>query len=121
MTLLDDEIISMRRASGENLIRYEMEQGHEIVSPQWWGEDWTHRTIISQDGDRIRLIALEAKNPHSGAFTRLIENILRRRLFPVVVEPNELLEGWCIRHGWRGRVIGHGKYRHWVYHPRRGR
>jgi hypothetical protein len=118
--ILDSEIIAMRRESGENLIRHELDQGFIIVSRDWIEPDWTRRTIISQDGDRIRLVALEAKIPHSGAFTRLIEKIWKRNLVPVLVEPNDLLEQWCIRHQWRARYVGRGVDRHWVFYPRRG-
>jgi hypothetical protein len=99
----------------------EMAQGFTIVADADWldWDDWTQWTIISQDTKRARLVALEAKNPGNGAFTRLIDAIWRAGLVPVLVEPNQLLIDWCHRHQFRKRTIGNKNYRHDIWYPKR--
>lgn len=106
---------------GERMRDIEREQGFRIVEFAAWfdRDDWTDATIISQDGRRIRLVALEARTPCSGAMTRLIEKITAAGLVPVIVEPNQMIIDWCARHDFRSRTIGRGRYRHHVWYSRR--
>jgi hypothetical protein len=112
------DIDQIREAAGQNLFMFEMQLGTRIVSRQWCDPDWTDRTIISQHGDQIRLVALEAKRPLTGAMGRLVEKILKAGLTPVMVEPNDLVEAWCQRRHWRRRRIGQGRMRHEIWYPR---
>jgi hypothetical protein len=106
--------------SAANLMRGEEEQGHILIERAEWlnPDDW-NKFIISQDGNRIRLILLDAKVPGNGAFTRLIEGIKKAGLVPVVCEPLGRLTEWCRKHGYRPRKIGKGEHRHEVWYPRR--
>jgi hypothetical protein len=108
-------------AAAANLREMEVEQGFTlvlrsvIINPEDWRE-----IVASQDGKKIRLVLLDAMKPGHGAFSRLIAAIWRHDLVPVIVEPNEALISWCVRHDYRRRVIGKGKHRHEVWYPRRG-
>lgn len=105
---------------GDNLRRMEIEQGFSLVSEAAWYSpaDWHERTIISQDGKKVRLVALQARRSFEGAFSRLIGNLWKADLMPVLVEPNQTLVDWCCRHNFRERRIS-GKYPHTVWYPRR--
>jgi hypothetical protein len=115
------EVMGLSRAElGERMRSTELEQGFTIVDAQWidWN-DWMESTIITQDGKRIRLVALEAREPGKGAFTRLIAKIWKAGLIPVIVEPNRSLTDWCLRHDYRCRRIGKGRFAHEVWYPRK--
>jgi hypothetical protein len=101
-------------------VQAECEQGFSIVGEAPWlnRDDW-NAIVVSQDRTRVRLVLLDAKQPLSGAFTRLINGIFRCNLTPAIVEPNELLVRWCYRHNFRHKVIGKGLYRHHIWYPRR--
>jgi hypothetical protein len=109
-----------REEIGQRMIDAERLQGHRIVKQAPWfnPDDWDPHTIISQDRRRIRLVALQAKEPGTGAFTRLVAAILAADLIPVVVEPNGRLVDWCLRHEFRSKRIGTG-FKHVVWFPRR--
>jgi hypothetical protein len=111
----------MRSIMGERMRSTEREQGFTIVTAAPWLDpnDWTPATIIAADGKRIRLVALEAKNPGHGAFTRLIAKIQAAGLVPVIVEPSRSLIDWCLRHDYRERRIGKGHLVHTIWYPRR--
>jgi len=106
---------------GDKLRANEVLMGFSVVTEaRWFNEDdWDRWTIITQDKNRIRLVALSARNPGTGAFTRLIDKIMREGLIPVVVEPNERLTEWCRRHWYRKRNSGQGVLRHEIWYPKR--
>lgn len=99
----------------------EVRQGFNIITEAKWLDwnDWTRFSIFSQDSRRIRLVALEAKNPGHGAFTRLIDAIWKAGHVPVLVEPNQSLIDWCHRHQFRKRTVGKREFRHDVWYPKR--
>lgn len=104
----------------EAIMQGETAHGRQrIMSAPWldWS-DWDHDTIITSDRGRVRLVLLTAAKPGNGAFTRLVGGISSAGLQPVAVEPNDVVEQWCERHGWRSRIIGHGDDRQRVFHPR---
>lgn len=107
---------------GADIRQCELDQGFTLVTEAKWFliDDWSERTIISQDGKRIRLVALEARRPGSGAFTRLIGLIFAAGLTPVLVEPNDMLTSWCHRHNFRHKRVGQGKHRANIWYPRQG-
>jgi hypothetical protein len=114
-------LMSMSREQiGQRMITAELAQGFEIVREADWlqWDDWSDYSIFSKDHDRIRLVAIEAKRPGKGAFTRLIAGIVDRHLVPVLVEPNRTLIDWCLRHDYRSRRIGKGSFTHEVWYPR---
>jgi len=110
-----------REEIGQRMVTAELAQGFQIVTEAEWldWDDWTEWTIISQDGDRIRLVAIEARRPKTGAFTKLIRQIEDCLLVPVLVEPNRSLIDWCNRHGYRSRRIGKGSFAHEIWYRRR--
>lgn len=110
-----------REEIGQRMITTELAQGFRIVTAADWldWDDWSDYSIISIDEDRVRLVALEAKKPGSGAFTRLIGKIIDAGLVPVLVQPNRSLIDWCMRHDYRSRRIGKGSFSHEVWYPRR--
>lgn len=107
---------------GAWLIRNERQQGYKIVRPgeaSWLPlSDWDLSSIVSTNGFRVRLVALCARNPGTGAFTRLIEATKREGMVPVVVEPFNDLAQVLKRWKWKSRLIGRGKYVHRVWYPR---
>ena len=127
MNFAQDALINTLAAStrdeiGERLRSGERAQGFTLVSDALWLDwgDWDRHTIISQDGKRIRLVALQAKVTGQGAFTRPgVERIFRQGLVPVLVEPNQMLIDWCYRHNYRHKRIGRGVFRHEIWFPRR--
>ena len=110
-----------RSELGDKIRSLEVAQGFNIITQACWldPEEWDRWTVVSQDGYRIRLVALSAVHPHTGAFTRLIDRIIVHRLTPVVVEPNDFLTEWCRRHWFRKRSVGHGEFKHVVWYPKR--
>jgi hypothetical protein len=99
------------------LINSEILLGYSIA-PHWLDDEWID-SIVSEGRGFVRLVALHAKEPGKGAFTRLIRKIEARGYIPVLVEPNQLLKDWCDRHNFRRKHIGRGELRHEVWFPRR--
>jgi hypothetical protein len=112
-----------REELGEQIKATERAQGFTIVETARWldPEDWDRWTIVSQDCRRIRLVALSARIPYSGAFTRLIDRIVCETMVPVVVEPNEFLQAWCRKHWFRKRSCGQGRFKQTIWYPKRCR
>lgn len=110
-----------RSELGDKLKASEVAQGFSIVTQARWldPDEWDRWTIVSQDGFRIRLVALSAVHPHTGAFNRLIDRIVAHEMVPVVVEPNDILSEWCRRHWFRKRTCGHGEFKHVIWYPKR--
>lgn len=92
--------------------RGEISKGYEIVNPgQYrWFNCWEfYDAILSKDGRAIRIVAVIAKNPGTGAFSRLVSGICAEGLKPVVVTPLPEME--AILRGWRWRgVVTPGSY-----------
>jgi hypothetical protein len=109
-------------AMGQALIARERARGFTVVRPgdvEWLApEVWTKRTIVAIDGRRIRLVALETRQPGRGALRRLITDIEAEGLIPVVVEPHERLARTLQAWGWKQRHCGSGDDLHTVWHPR---
>ncbi len=71
--------------------------------------DWSFPQIVSLDGGEVRLIAINADRPGSGALTRLLANICAAGLRPVIVAPVGLaMPAILARWGWVETVIGEG-------------
>jgi hypothetical protein len=90
----------------------EARAGHVVVVPgemTWLPlKDWHPDSVISIDGRHVRLIDLYAHQPHSGAFRRLIANILAHGLTPDVIDPWGELENTLTRWGWDRNEFGRG-------------
>jgi hypothetical protein len=108
-----------REELGAKLKAGEVKMGFSIVTEARWldPEDWDRWTIVSQDKNRIRLVALSARDPGHGAFTRLIDRITKELLVPVLVEPNDRLVAWAKAHWYRKRNCGRGDMRHTIWYP----
>lgn len=103
----------------QRLLDAERLQGYYVVKQAPWlkADDWDPHTIITQDRRRIRMVELQAKEPGTGAFTRLVAAILAADLIPVVVEPDARMVDWCLRHEFLSKRIGTG-FKHVVWFPR---
>lgn len=68
--------------------------------------DWGAHDLVSLNGDEVRIVAIGARRPGTGAFTRLIIAIMAENLMPVVICPLaatvEILERW----GWQETHAG---------------
>lgn len=90
--------------------REENLRGYKCIQPgqvTWLPvEDWPDDVIVSIRAKNIRIVAIYARNPGLGAFSRLIDAILAAGFHPIVSEPcfkmNEILRRW----GWEYRIRG---------------
>lgn len=68
--------------------------------------DWADDIVVALDGVRVRIVAIYARSCGNGAFSRLVTNIIRAGLLPVVVAPmgrmTDILTAW----GWHHRMVG---------------
>lgn len=89
----------------------EAARGFTVIRPgerPWLpAQDWHETIVVSQDGDRVRLVAILAKRPGTGALTRAIAAITAAGLAPVIVEPTREMRETCRRWGWKMRRAGH--------------
>jgi hypothetical protein len=106
------------------MIMSEIEAGRRCVQPgdaepfDFPKNDWHFPAVVSLDGAEVRIIAILANEPGSGAFSRLIRNIRAAGLSPVVVEPVGLaMPAILKRWGWRGRRAGFGMDVTWEWRP----
>jgi hypothetical protein len=91
----------------------ERERGNRVVKPgdePWLLEtDWPDHIVISVTSKReVRIIAIIAKKPGAGAFTRLVGLIRSAGLVPVVLAPSNEMRTTLRRWRWRQRYVGHG-------------
>lgn len=94
----------------DSIRRTEKELGNRLIEEAPWlfRNEWTE-IIVSEDArGRVRLVLLDALLPGNGAFTRLVNAVLRDGKTVIIVEPTGSLVGWCKKHGWRKRVIARG-------------
>ncbi len=101
----------------------ERKAGYRVVVPgdvPWLSrEDWDNTVVVSIDKNRVRLVAILARNPGSGAFRRTIDGIRSAKLIPVVVEPTLEMQATLKRWGWRGRRVGNGTDVQTVWYEKR--
>jgi len=107
------EIMAVYDAGGSvvDLMRgNEAKAGRTIVKPgerPWLSaDDWRHDVVVSIAGDRVRLIAIRALRPGTGALTRTIAGIIAAGLVPVIVEPTREMRETCRRWRWKMRRVG---------------
>lgn len=112
----------MRLGPAEAMREDERAAGFEPVTPgsvPWLSaDDWPDDIVVSIKGRDVRVVAIKAKEPGKGAFTRLIARITCAGLTPHVVEPlfdmPAILERW----GWTHTVMGAGMDRQEIWTPR---
>lgn len=90
---------------------HEIELGHwpvPVGSVPWLpAKDWHEHDCVAMDGDEVRLVAIAARRPHTGALGRLLAGIAAAGLRPVVVNPMDEMEGILRAWGWRRVRVGH--------------
>lgn len=90
----------------------EIKAGRRVVKPgeeAWFpAADWHHSNVVSVEGDTVRLIAIWALNPGTGAFRRLVASIFAAGLKPCIIEPTNEMRATLKRWGWKGRRYGYG-------------
>ncbi len=100
----------------------ERTNGFEIIKPgdvSWLStDDWDETVVVSRDGNRIRLVAILAKNPGNGALTRTVKGILAAGLIPTIIEPTNEMRATCQRWGWKTRRVGAGFESYEIWYPR---
>lgn len=81
--------------------------------------DWVQPAVVVRRGDDVRIVAVLARHPGSGALGRLITRIKSEGLRPVIVEPvGTVMPAILKRYGWKRRVIGRGFERTEEWSPR---
>ena len=110
------QIYSLMRAD-------ETAKGYRVVRPgeaPWLPrKDWHETVVVSVDGERVRLVAILAKQPGQRAFTRLVEAVRAAGMIPCVFEPTPELAATLKRWKWRERISGAGAEREVWWEPRR--
>jgi hypothetical protein len=105
-----------------NIIKMETDRGFEIVpvgSVEWLSPYiWQRSSVVSRDGNRIRLVLLEAQRQKQGAFTRLVDDIQVEGLIPVVIAPHDRLAQKLHSWGWKCRRVGLGVEAEHIWYPR---
>ncbi len=100
----------------------EQDAGYTVVLPgdQPWfvADDWQGSDVVSMNGNEVRIVAILAKHPGTGAFRRMVDGIVSAGLVPTVIEPFEQMQSILRRWGWRGRVQGKGINRCAIWRPR---
>jgi hypothetical protein len=94
----------------KEMLREEIALGYVPVpvgSVDWLPlSDWHPRDVVSSDGVEVRIVAIMAREPGTGAFRRLVAGIESAGLRPVIVCPlpgmTEIMGRWgwaCVRIG----------------------
>jgi hypothetical protein len=99
----------------------EVAMGFEPIYPgerPWLpAEDWSPRDVVSIRSTTIRIVAILAKRPGTGAFSRLITAIAKAGMTPIVVEPMFDMPNILKRWGWTSQIIGAGSQRQEIWSP----
>lgn len=107
-----DDLANINQA-GDRLVQLEIDNGHKIISRDeypWFSSDDWEEGVVSIDGKRVRIVAVMAKNPFNGAFSRMITGICKDGFIPVVVAPFDMMIFIMKKWGWHKRLIGHDYY-----------
>jgi len=80
-------------------------------------EDWQNDIVISQRYREVRIVAIKAKKPGSGALRRLIAALADANLLPIIVEPMLEMPAILERWRWTGEVIGEGFNKQEIWRP----
>jgi hypothetical protein len=106
----------------DTVVEDELAKHFKVLRPgdvEWLSpREWKPSTIVALDGNRVRLVMLEAKAQKTGAFRRLIDCIIEMEMVPVVVEPHDRLALTLASWGWRHRRHGIGDRAETVWYPR---
>lgn len=94
---------------GNMLIASELEKGYRLADPAidtWFNHTEFFNPIISINGNKVRIVAIMSKEPHTGAFRRLVDNIINSGLIPIVVAPIGIMVAIMTYWGWQRRITG---------------
>lgn len=96
--------------------------GHKVILPgevEWLPlADWDPTIVVSLDGNKVRLVAILARNPGNGAFRRLVATIAASGLTPQIIAPTNEMRATVKRWGWRIRTKGSGFEAQEIWYPR---
>ena len=86
--------------------------GYRVVVPgdEPWlsAADWHSTITVSVDRHIVRLVAILANNPGSGAFRRTVRSIIAAGLTPCVIEPTHEMRTTLKRWNWKCKRKGCG-------------
>lgn len=107
----------------DSFAQSERERGFMVVRPggkKWFrSSDWKSTSVASINGNRVRLVLLDAIEAGKGAFTRTLQAIEDAGLRPCVIDPTPEFAAALKRRDWRGRSVGSTfKTRETVWYPR---
>lgn len=96
----------------EQLRAAELRRGFALADyqhPHW--QEWSPDSVISFVNAPdlpifVRLMLIIAEKPGTGAFTRLVANMARVDLVPLVIDPTDEFYAMLHRRGWRELLIG---------------
>jgi hypothetical protein len=80
-------------------------------------EDWSLRDVVSIKGNCVRIVAIHAWHPKSGAFSRMITRLAKADMKPIVVEAMFDMPPILTRWGWTSKIIGDGFDQQEVWEP----
>lgn len=120
-----EQLVGTSRPLWEIMRRDEISKGNTVIVPgdRLWlsADDWDSTIIVSQKGREIRLIAILARDPGTGAFRRTVTGILGAGLVPVIIEPMGVMAIILRRWNWSKRIVGSGfMHREEQWRPRKG-
>lgn len=88
----------------------ELARGHYIMpvgsAPFLSTDDWKPEACVSIADGEVRIVLIEAREPGTGAFRRLVEGITDAGLRPVVVCPLDHMKAILKRWGWQVTEVG---------------
>lgn len=87
--------------------------------PWFPADDWSPGDVVSIDGGEVRIVAIVAKRPRSGALSRMLCGITLAGLRPAIVEPMDDMVTILSRWGWEPSWAGEGFGRQAIWRPRR--
>lgn len=81
--------------------------------------DWPEDIVVATRGRFVRIIAIKAKHPGTGAFSRMITGIAVAGRIPIIVEPMFDMPDILKRWGWSRRIVGSGFEKEEQWQPSR--
>lgn len=123
MNLSDAMERLMRIGPVEAMLEDERAAGNAIIRPgtvDWFPTlDWPDDVVVSTRNELVRIVAIKARRPGNGAFSRMITGIAADGRTPLVVEPMFNMPGILSRWGWSRQVVGLGFEKEEQWRPTR--
>jgi hypothetical protein len=111
----------MRIGPSEAMREDELTMGFTPIRPgemPWFpAEDWSPGDVASIKRNRVRIVAIKAQRPGTGAFSRLITALAKAGMVPLVVEPMFAMPNILRRWGWKGFIVGNGIEKQEIWRP----